>query len=279
MLAVLEAVHLLLAFPLFVCAVAVDPRWVERCLRAKHQQLFADEEQQTAAPRDEQAAPVTVADYLEKIFQIPIWMAPIEERQRATLVKALLGPSAAPVAPKEQKRDEHHNGNGAPRQPREEAPRGNAFVQLVERARETQDPLRITEEEAEFVHEIKALLSDRPRALKRFVNVYRLLKASLSDLDRSRFVTAERSSPHRICIGQLALFTSRPRLAPLFIRELVRARGQGKTLAQWFEGLTEGDQAMLRAPFALLPDCEVVTVDQFCLWLPDTSRYLFHRAQ
>jgi hypothetical protein len=48
----------------------------------------------------------------------------------------------------------------------------------------TPDPLRITREEAQFVDKVRGLLSDRPRALKRFVNPYRLLKASLPDLDR-----------------------------------------------------------------------------------------------
>ena len=76
MIDVLEAVHLLLAFPLFVCAVAVDPAgWKGACARHR-KQLFVDEEHQTAAPPGTTA---TVGDYLEKIFQIPIWMAPIEE--------------------------------------------------------------------------------------------------------------------------------------------------------------------------------------------------------
>ena len=39
----------------------------------------------------------------------------------------------------------------------------------------------------EFVDRVAPLLSDKPRALKRFVNTYRLLKASLSDVDRESF--------------------------------------------------------------------------------------------
>src|SRR5262245_17939252 len=74
---VLEAVHLLLAFPLFVCVVAVDPRWIEECLRQKHDHLFGIQARNGKAKADgnvEDNGHVTVGDYLEKIFQIPIWM-------------------------------------------------------------------------------------------------------------------------------------------------------------------------------------------------------------
>ena len=90
---VLEAVHLLLAFPLFVCVVAVDPRWIKECLREKHAHLFGGDEKGGDTPDH-----VTVGDYLEKIFQIPIWMSPIESRQRSVLVKKLLGATAAHAA-------------------------------------------------------------------------------------------------------------------------------------------------------------------------------------
>jgi hypothetical protein len=74
-LAVLEAVHLLLAFPLFVCAVAVDPRWVEKCLREARKQLFIDEDADTGqhrlGQRDRRGLP-------GENFPDPIWMSPIE---------------------------------------------------------------------------------------------------------------------------------------------------------------------------------------------------------
>ena len=39
---------------------------------------------------------ITVGDYLEMIFQIPIWMSPIESERRAEVVKSLLGATAGP---------------------------------------------------------------------------------------------------------------------------------------------------------------------------------------
>ena len=58
-LSVLEAVHLLLAFPLFVCAVAVDPRWVEKCLHLARRQLFVD--MREAAAEGSAAATISIA--------------------------------------------------------------------------------------------------------------------------------------------------------------------------------------------------------------------------
>jgi hypothetical protein len=56
---VLEAIHLLLALPLFVVYVGVDPSWLRASLRVKHQELLS-----------EAGAGVQPDQYLEKIFQL-----------------------------------------------------------------------------------------------------------------------------------------------------------------------------------------------------------------
>ncbi|MEO6525212.1 MAG: P-loop NTPase fold protein [Gemmatimonadaceae bacterium] len=307
-LAVLEAVHLLLAFPLFVCAVAVDPRWVEKCLRATHKQLFAEEDQPLPEIAGEDpvnhhqvasgvtrssgrlSAPATVGDYLEKIFQIPIWMSPIAAPIRATLVNSLLGPTAAPP-PRGTATEGQRGRANVSDDHGEDEDNGDTggFVNIAAKARETPDPLRISDEEANFVTEICELLSERPRALKRFVNVYRLLKASLPDLERASFVNASPSSPHRVCLSQLAFFTSHPRLAS----SLVAAVGNPKevtegsagaratadlTLAEWLNGLDLETRNELQGALELFPNREAMLLDPFRRWLPLTSRYLFHRA-
>src|SRR5262245_12982579 len=227
---VLEAVHLLLAFPLFVCVVAVDPRWIEECLIEKHSHLFGPRAQDAGNGRGAKASTngnaedpgdrVTVGDYLEKIFQIPIWMKPIDGQQRATVVKSLLGSTAAPPPPKPE-RGEARAATEAPLAPERGEERevsADGFQSVVNKALERPDPLHISPEEEQFVDSVGELLSDKPRALKRFVNTYRLLKASLSDLDQQTFVTADSSSPHRVCIAQLALFTGQPRIAPMVVK-------------------------------------------------------------
>ena len=272
---VLEAVHLLLAFPLFVCVVAVDPRWIEHCLRDTNQHLFGD-------PDDSEGSHVTVGDYLEKIFQIPIWMQPIEDRQRASLVKALLGSTAAPAP-----RGTVVRGTATTAQPLQGADvpgayqagtyNSNAFQTIVKKAEETPDPLRITREEAVFVDRVAPLLSDKPRALKRFVNTYRLLKASLPDIDRQTFVADDPASAYRVCMSQLAFFTGRPRLAPALLRQLALTGRDDTTLAAWYDSLSPDARAPFAEALKLIPDRNQIHLREFRAWLPETTRYLFHR--
>jgi KAP-like P-loop domain-containing protein len=280
-LRVLEAVHLLLAFPLFVCVVAVDPRWIEECLRQKHDHLFGIKAQDGEKREDDENAHVTVGDYLEKIFQIPIWMRPIEGRQRSAVVKSLLGATAAPpprAATGERRGEDEGRRNPDSREAQSEA--GDGFQEVVNKAMERPDPLRITPEEAEFVDAVGDLLSDKPRALKRFVNTYRLLKASLPDLDQQGFVTTGASSPHRICISQLAFFTGQPRLAASLVAELEHAGptlNDSVSLSEWLESLPLTPRSRLVNVVGRIPDAASMTMDRFCEWLPLTSKYLFHR--
>jgi hypothetical protein len=46
--------------------------------------------------------------------------------------------------------------------------------------------MSITDDEINFVGAIAYLLSDKPRDLKRFVNTYRLVKASSPDIESRR---------------------------------------------------------------------------------------------
>jgi hypothetical protein len=278
---VLEMVHLLLAFPLFVCVVAVDPRWVAECLRETHKNVFVGDEKEEDAVSSKRA---TVGDYLEKIFQIPIWMKPIDAVQRAALVKALLGSTAAPdpKAAPSTPTGERDLRSDPPRRPFRshvsDSPL-DGFSAAVARAEETPDPLRITPEEAEFVDRVGPLLSDRPRALKRFVNTYRLLKASLPDIARQGFVTDKVSSPHRLCISQLALFTGHPRVATALVYRLGLPVDGAHSLQFWLDSLSEADKTLLKKTIEMVPGLDEIRLDEFRAWLPDTTKYLFDRAE
>lgn len=90
---VLQAVHLLLAFPLFVVVVGVDVRWVARALRKQYPNLLGNPAQLQAAgvPAEETIEHrATPHDYLEKIFQIPFWLNPLEEDTTKKMVKGLM---------------------------------------------------------------------------------------------------------------------------------------------------------------------------------------------
>ena len=79
---VLQAVHLLLSFPVFAVVVAVDPRWLSRSLQQHYRGLIEG--------RGSGADASTAQDYLEKIFQIPYRVAPLDPRSRALFMSGLV---------------------------------------------------------------------------------------------------------------------------------------------------------------------------------------------
>lgn len=82
---VLQAVHLLLAYKLFVVVVGVDSRWLLHSLTTHYQELGRS----GSTLNDDWAA--SPQHYLEKIFQIPYALRPMDERGYARLIGRLMG--------------------------------------------------------------------------------------------------------------------------------------------------------------------------------------------
>ena len=91
---VLQAVHLLLAFPLFVVVVAVEHRWLLACLELHYRKMLGDDDDAVKQMKDWELTP---ADYLEKIFQIPLTLRPMSSDGFGRLVDSLttVRPAAA----------------------------------------------------------------------------------------------------------------------------------------------------------------------------------------
>jgi hypothetical protein len=181
-LEVLEAVHLLLAFPLFVVVVAVDTRWLTTALHEALPLLEKKAEPGVAAP--------TAADYLEKIFQIPFWVEPLDEAARQRLLRGVLLPSVG-VA----------DGGGAPAKAsvleageREQmAAREMLAVHGIWLDRDARQ-FTITQEELTFIEKLNPLLTGTPRQVKRFVNICKLLLAMSPPLSGGTTLATERTA-------------------------------------------------------------------------------------
>ena len=93
---VLQATHLLLALPLFVVVVGVDPRWLFGSLQRHYHALLQPQDPGQTADGDMLHLASTPQDYLEKIFQIPFALMPMTSRGFAQLVSDLAGEPAAP---------------------------------------------------------------------------------------------------------------------------------------------------------------------------------------
>jgi len=193
---VLEAVHLLLAFKLFVVVVAVDTRWLTHAL-AKALPLSGNSQASAGAP--------TAMDYVEKIFQIPFWVEKLDDEARQRLLRGLLMKSVSSPA----SGGESAGGTSWAVGPREE--------ELVDSMLSTYGlgldldarQLTISPEELAFIESLAPLVAGTPRQVKRFVNSCLLLLAMAPPLSDDGECPTERMAA---CF-MAALHESMPSLA------------------------------------------------------------------
>jgi hypothetical protein len=275
---VLKLVHLLLAFPLFVCVAAVDPRWITRCL---HKAPGLIDTSASSDLANEVGVPATATDYLEKIFQIPLWLRPVPFEQRAAIVRTLLDPSkssedprfdlpveASPKLVTTLAKPEGAEGD-------DDDPNGTAI-----------DPDTISPGELQYLDQLSGLLDGNPRSLKRFVNTYRLVKTALSDVELAVFLQSLRIiefegrpptySPYRICMAQLAVLCTQRERALSIVRHADQAT-QKSSFKDWLTEFDKIDQDLANYfRIALSENLEGLDVNTFKLWLERTRRYSFY---
>ncbi|MCR5868218.1 KAP family NTPase [Aquincola sp. J276] len=199
---VLQVVHMLLAFELFVVVVAVDARWIEASLKAHYRWLDHADEADAANDR----APVTPQDYLEKIFQISFWLEPMTASRAAAFLKSM----ARPDRP-----------DGEAPIPRVRTGSGTGLEGLGR--------IDIETLELDYMRALAAYVGPSPRRVKRLVNAYRLLKARMSDAQLAGFITdrntdggESRSGPYQLVIGLLVIGTGAPAMGARILTDLAR---------------------------------------------------------
>jgi hypothetical protein len=215
---VLQLVHMLLAFELFVVVVAVDARWVEESLRQSYRWLSGDgaaTDTETnganAEPGDSHEATrheptisgrISPQDYLEKIFQIAFWLTPMTAQQAALYLKSLVRARARQSGPVIGATS---SDAGAP---------AGVEIEAIE---------------LDYMRYLAAYVGSSPRRVKRLVNAYRLIKASLTDAQLQTFITrfatdeggSPLSGPYQLVIGLLVIGTGAPSSAARIFREIV----------------------------------------------------------
>lgn len=200
---VLQAVHLLLAYPLFVVVVGVDPRWLANSLALHYKELDA------ARPEAPEAA-ARPLQYLEKIFQIPYSLRPMSPEGYARLVGELMTsgarasatPAPRPASPAAVAPNPASMPAAAGARPA--SPQTDALPALAsEAAAPAKQPLPApspapVEERALVIHAWEEEFAKRlyrlipsPRAAKRLINVYRVLKAGVGGAQLQAFEGSE----------------------------------------------------------------------------------------
>lgn len=164
---VLEAMNLLMAFPLFVVVVGVDPRWVKNALLQKYSLQFGSEKQNGYEPID-------ASDYLEKIFQVPFHLQQADDEDVKKMLWKLTEHTVEKKAVKEET-------SATDETKKEEKQVENTEIASViidgNSVQIVSENLTLLEVEVTLMQEISPLLGNNPRAIKRFVNVYQIARA------------------------------------------------------------------------------------------------------
>lgn len=188
---VLEAVNLLMAFPLFVVVVGVDSRWVKNALYKKHFLQFNNSNNQEE---------VAVSNYLEKIFQIPFHLKEAEDKN---VKEMILNLAQHPVINNKTKisanqtleidKTEITNTNRVLDNDLIQTIDSNVDFQTegeIEKSIENYDynqensnnekfepeNLILTDNEIKLMQDMSGIVGNNPRCVKRFVNIFRVIK-------------------------------------------------------------------------------------------------------
>ena len=295
---VLQAVHLLLAFPMFVVVVGVDPRWLLHSVAESSPALRRGQQDEHLTSLELwQSTPL---NYLEKIFQIPFTLSPMGPQGFGQLVDKVAGaregtrpapasappipapaptgppvPAAAPVAPPPP----------APPQSRPVPTQQTAQATAVQPAKtppSAAEPLKIEAWEREFMKQLYCLIPS-PRAGKRFINIYRMIRSTVDVSRWEAFVGNEKAGgQHRHALFLLAILTGYPAEAAEILRPLIE-REHNETWWEFIESFqsTAGDWPELRFKLqslhALIPETE--GCDVFRFYAPDVARYSFQSGR
>lgn len=318
--AVLQAVHLLLAFKLFIVVVGVDCRWVMQSLRKQYPELLSDgQPAQSATDKQEPLEKLTnfhaasSRDYLEKIFQIPFWLNPMTATSTVSLLKGILEPSVVKdkVATTQGQKTETPNvennsstqnttGTGSATSNKDrDANTQQATSQnegqttggkpvSLEKFNLNPKSLNLRERELKFMEALAPILGRSPRSVKRFINIYRLIKVGLSPQEHVEFIKVKSPiSQYQAVMILLAIETGFPKLSAKLLSALLddiehanQARQLGVELSKFGKENPEDQEVVDRLLPCLAPienikrdDLEFV---HFTIWAPLISRYSFN---
>jgi hypothetical protein len=190
---VLEAVHLLLAFDRFVVVVGVDTRWLETSLMSFYdEQLRANRDdlngQDSAAP-DPRA---TVRDYVEKIFQVPIQIPRLTTDEGGSFAK--LVDALSPVSASDQAQEVEGTAHAIQYDKLPPIEPLDLTVPEPERFREAVARAQLSAKEVGLLKQLGPLAGRSPRAVKRLLNLYRLLRATRTGSRLTEFLDGNNAS-------------------------------------------------------------------------------------
>ncbi|MER5472485.1 P-loop NTPase fold protein [Streptomyces sp. NPDC002685] len=283
---VLAAVHLMLALPLFVVVVAVDPRWLLASLEHHYRDLFTSRDSTPGwADTQDTATPL---DYLDKIFQIPFAVPPTTQEKAARLIRALLTIAdtpglADPAQPADSGGlpDAEEPEAPAPLTASAPAPEAEPADDLTPGPRPGHAPVQLQLEETEiaFMSQMGGL-TRTPRAAKKLVNLYRLARIGVDPGDLAAFVGTEAiPGEHQAVQILLALLVGSPDQAAAVFRRILETSSTSK-ITEALRGLPADVPAGVQVADLIerLSTARTVIMDTavYQQWCPKLARFSFY---
>ena len=244
---VLQAVHLLLAYPLFAVIVGVDQRALRQSLRMRLKGLLAQNGEEMIASRVQNSppgeTPATPLDYLEKIFHIPFHLPPMGKEGFESLVWNLTQPAEGVAAFNQTSKDGESvhsatSGLSTPINALSDNERGDKLdlVEDLEPGASTEEPnpkfrhlvgsVPLNDWERNALKDYHSLIHT-PRGATRFLNTYRLVRAGVPSTEWDRFRGDEGGfGESRIPMLLLAVAAGQPSIARDWF-QLVRQQADG----------------------------------------------------
>ena len=267
---VLQAVHLMLGLPLFVVVVAVDVRWVGQSIRKHYGKLVGwDEESGVTSVA---LASASADDYLEKIFQIPYRLHPMEPDAR----KLLLG--------------------GMLQQPYLSAAGATAQTSMITLQELVPKEFSLYPEEKTAIEELYQSVGSSPRRVRRFLDVYRLMRAGMEEGDVQDLVALRH---YAVILALFAMLSGAPVTAPRVIELLRRESRQRQPneaapppfvqpLADWYESAlgqdkgTPDEMEVIRSAMSYIDALKLDRTNLLTIlrrWIPEIARYSFREVR
>jgi hypothetical protein len=299
--------------------VAVDLRWLVLSLKHHYSELLADVDPAGGhSPGDAQPSAATPWDYLDKIFQITYALRPIgahaEDYLRALLPEEAVSPTpppATPPTPSEQPtegpttevlsaiatsravpmmetgrfhRDDQAMHDFGPGQLGAQLASIRPGRRVVRNLRP--EGLRLRAAERGFIPLLGPLVPT-PRAAKKLLNVYRIIRIGIADNDLAGFVGAQGDGPFRAVLVLLGIVVGHPLLAqPVLsavrsatsttdfldlLRDLRDRAGTADPTAELTRLAERVERIDKQAPGGILSDVAV-----YQEWVATTARFSFH---
>ncbi|HED6263872.1 TPA: hypothetical protein R5X30_002986 [Enterobacter bugandensis] len=280
---VLQAVHLLLAYPLFVVVVGVDSRWLTNSLSMHYKELgaaFTEAPEAAASPQH----------YLEKIFQIPYSLRPMSAEGYGKLVSELtaggqrmpvtqlLTPTVPSSGPADVKPSTPSSAAIGAALTSDANVTAQQSALAPEPAAIEERALVIHSWEESFAASLYPLIPS-PRAAKRLVNVYRVLKASVGGAQLQAFEGTETEpGQFQIPLLLLAIQICDASTATAWFADLMAEQGQCDSSEEAFIRTATADarkRLMERIQYIFMEAGFPKDATLLTNWIPLVSRFTF----